>query len=104
MIAILTEHTGGRWPFWLSPRQIAICTVNDKVSNYATTVYERLKNEKFYVELFGSNDETLSKKIRYHYHMNKTFFEFQVCNFFFFSISFWICIELRRRNNIILFL
>jgi threonyl-tRNA synthetase len=65
MIGILTEHTGGKWPFWLSPRQIAICTVTDKVLSFATSVYERLKSEKFYVELFGSNNETLPKKIRY---------------------------------------
>jgi threonyl-tRNA synthetase len=64
MIAVLTEHTGGKWPFWLSPRQVAICTITDKVLSYATAVYERLKKENFYVELFGSNDETLPKKIR----------------------------------------
>ena len=23
MLGILTEHTGGKWPFWLSPRQVA---------------------------------------------------------------------------------
>lgn len=28
MIAILTEHTAGRWPFWLSPRQVTICPVS----------------------------------------------------------------------------
>ena len=22
MIAVLTEHYGGKWPFWLSPRQV----------------------------------------------------------------------------------
>ena len=26
-MAILIEHTGGRWPFWLSPRQIVVCPV-----------------------------------------------------------------------------
>jgi threonyl-tRNA synthetase len=25
MFAILCEHYGGRWPMWLSPRQVAIC-------------------------------------------------------------------------------
>jgi threonyl-tRNA synthetase len=24
MIAILTENYGGKWPFWLSPRQVVI--------------------------------------------------------------------------------
>jgi len=45
-------------------RHSGICTITDKVLSYATAVYERLKKENFYVELFGSNDETLPKKIR----------------------------------------
>jgi threonyl-tRNA synthetase len=24
MLAILIEHTAGRWPFWLSPRQVRV--------------------------------------------------------------------------------
>lgn len=27
MMAILIEHTAGKWPFWLSPRQVAVCPV-----------------------------------------------------------------------------
>jgi threonyl-tRNA synthetase len=27
MIAVLTEHYGGRWPFWLSPRQAMVVPV-----------------------------------------------------------------------------
>ncbi|KAG0325744.1 54S ribosomal protein L39, mitochondrial [Dissophora globulifera] len=27
MMAILTEHTGGRWPFWMSPRQAMVIPV-----------------------------------------------------------------------------
>merc|ERR1712168_28240 len=30
MIAILIEHTAGKWPFWLSPRQAAIVPVDPK--------------------------------------------------------------------------
>jgi len=27
-IAIITEHYGGKWPFWLSPRQVAVLPVS----------------------------------------------------------------------------
>ncbi|KAI7514764.1 hypothetical protein KC331_g22541, partial [Hortaea werneckii] len=33
-IAILTEHFGGKWPFWLSPRQIMIVPVMQGVNDY----------------------------------------------------------------------
>eukprot|EP01087_Luapelamoeba_hula_P000675 TRINITY_DN10501_c0_g1_i1.p1 TRINITY_DN10501_c0_g1~~TRINITY_DN10501_c0_g1_i1.p1 ORF type:complete len:607 (-),score=68.43 TRINITY_DN10501_c0_g1_i1:131-1951(-) len=29
MFAILVEHTGGKWPFWLSPRQVIIIPIED---------------------------------------------------------------------------
>ena len=32
MVALLCEHWGGRWPLWLSPRQVAVCPVNSEVS------------------------------------------------------------------------
>ncbi|KAJ1342847.1 threonine-tRNA ligase [Batrachochytrium salamandrivorans] len=35
MLAILTEHWGGRWPFWISPRQAIVVPVNDKLNAYA---------------------------------------------------------------------
>ena len=38
MIAILTEHTGGKWPFWLSPRQAAIVPVDPIFNDYAEQV------------------------------------------------------------------
>jgi len=34
-IAMLTEHTAGKWPFWLSPRQVAICPITDDTAGYA---------------------------------------------------------------------
>merc|ERR1719148_449271 len=35
MVAILTEHYGGKWPFWLSPRQIMIVPVASTFNDYA---------------------------------------------------------------------
>lgn len=30
MLGVLAEHTGGRWPFWLSPRQVLIASVSER--------------------------------------------------------------------------
>lgn len=35
MMAILMEHTSGRWPFWLSPRQVLVAAVADRHNTYA---------------------------------------------------------------------
>ena len=63
MIAVLCEHTGGRWPFWLSPRQIQIIPVDLKWIDYSRQVYNTLKDAGFYVDIDDSKDQ-LKKKIR----------------------------------------
>ncbi|CAN0030206.1 unnamed protein product [Ectocarpus sp. 6 AP-2014] len=63
MIAVLTEHYGGKWPFWLSPRQALIVPVAQKYNDYATNVKDRLHNAGFYVDVETSN-KTLNKKVR----------------------------------------
>lgn len=42
-IGILTEHYGGRFPFWLAPLQVKVLTVSKNASDYAGEVYERFK-------------------------------------------------------------
>ncbi len=42
MFAILCEHTGGKWPFWLSPRQIAILPINDDNLVYGKAILNQL--------------------------------------------------------------
>jgi threonyl-tRNA synthetase len=60
---ILIEHTGGKWPFWVSPRQLQIVPVSNKFYDYAEQVYHRLFGAGFYVDKDLSG-ETLNKKIR----------------------------------------
>ena len=62
-IAILTEHLAGKWPFWLSPRQIVICPVSEKTQDYCDKVYEELKEAGFNVEI-DTSQVSLNKKIR----------------------------------------
>ena len=62
-IAILTEHLAGKWPFWLSPRQIVICPVSEKTNDYCREVYKELKDKGFDVEV-DLSQVSLNKKIR----------------------------------------
>jgi threonyl-tRNA synthetase len=34
-IAILTENTAGKWPFWISPRQVMVIPISEKVHEYS---------------------------------------------------------------------
>lgn len=63
MTAILTEHFAGKWPFWLSPRQVLVVPVGVKYQDYAQEVRDKLHNAGFYadVDLTGN---TLQKKVR----------------------------------------
>lgn len=62
MIAVLCEHTGGKWPFWLNPRQIVVLPVSAKSMEYAQTVHDAIMKAGFYVDL-DQSDEQLKKKI-----------------------------------------
>jgi len=63
MIAVLIEHFGGKWPFWLSPRQALIVPVGQYAISYGHEAYEQIHNAGFYVDIEDSN-KTLQKKIR----------------------------------------
>ena len=64
MMGILTEHTGGKWPFWLSPRQCVVIPVSEKNNEYAREVFKQIEAEGFYVDIDDSNTKQLQKKIR----------------------------------------
>ena len=63
MTAILTEHFGGKWPFWLSPRQCIIVPVDLKFLDYAYEVQQQIHEAGFYVDVDDST-RTLNKKVR----------------------------------------
>ncbi|KAJ2155877.1 threonyl-tRNA synthetase [Coemansia sp. RSA 552] len=52
MMAILIENYAGKWPLWLSPRQVMVVPVTGVVFDYAEKVRKQL------------HDSTLNKKIR----------------------------------------
>lgn len=62
-IAILTEHFAGKWPFWLSPRQVMVVPVSTDNYKYAQAVADQLhEHGKFYADA-DLTDNTLKKKI-----------------------------------------
>lgn len=64
MTAILTEHYKGKWPFWLSPRQILVVPVGVKYNDYASKIQDELvKKYGFHADVDVSGN-TLAKKIR----------------------------------------
>ena len=62
-VAFILEETKGVLPAWLSPVQVKILTVSEKNENYASEIYNKLKNLNFRVEL-DANNESVGKKIR----------------------------------------
>jgi threonyl-tRNA synthetase len=62
-LGILVEHFGGKWPFWLSPRQILIVPVMPAVNDYVEELQEILRGDKMNVDIDISGN-TMQKKIR----------------------------------------
>ncbi|XP_042797128.1 threonine--tRNA ligase 2, cytoplasmic [Panthera tigris] len=64
MIAILSENYGGKWPFWLSPRQVMVIPVGPTCENYALQVSNAFFEEGFMADVDLDHSCTLNKKIR----------------------------------------
>ncbi len=62
-VAILIEHYAGAFPTWLSPIQVAILPISEKVINYAFKLEKVFKENEIRFHSYLEN-ETLSKKIR----------------------------------------
>ncbi|KAK7461132.1 threonyl-tRNA synthetase [Stygiomarasmius scandens] len=62
-IAIITEHFAGKWPFWLSPRQVVVIPVAAPFKDYASEIVDKLTALGIYADVDNS-DNTLPKKIR----------------------------------------
>ncbi|BCR83009.1 threonine--tRNA ligase THS1 [Aspergillus chevalieri] len=62
-LGILIEHFGGKWPFWISPRQILIVPVMPAVNDYVEELQQLLRDDKLNVDIDVSGN-TMQKKIR----------------------------------------
>lgn len=61
-IAVMTEHFAGKWPFWLSPRQVLVIPVMPAVNDYVEEVQRLLRAQKMHADIDISGN-TMKKKI-----------------------------------------
>ena len=62
-IALLIEHTGGKFPLWLSPEQFTILPISEHYNEYAKEVSKLLKNYDIR-GLVDERNEKIGRKIR----------------------------------------
>eukprot|EP01029_Cantina_marsupialis_P011702 TRINITY_DN25_c0_g1_i5.p2 TRINITY_DN25_c0_g1~~TRINITY_DN25_c0_g1_i5.p2 ORF type:complete len:651 (+),score=111.98 TRINITY_DN25_c0_g1_i5:2831-4783(+) len=62
-VAVLLEHTGGKFPLWLTPEQAVIMPISEKYNDYAKKVLNSLNNSDIRAVLDERN-EKIGRKIR----------------------------------------
>ena len=62
-VAVLLEHTAGRFPLWLAPEQAIILPISEKFNDYALEVKRQLEERDLRVEVDLRN-EKIGRKIR----------------------------------------
>ena len=62
-IAVLLEHTGGKFPLWLTPEQVIILPISEKYQIYAEKVLHLLENSEIRTLVDNRNEKT-GRKIR----------------------------------------
>ena len=62
-VAVLLEHTGGKFPLWLSPDQVVVLPISEKFNDYACRVAEYLNASDVRAHVDDRN-EKIGRKIR----------------------------------------
>jgi len=62
-VAVLIEHTGGKFPLWLTPDQAVVLPISEKYEEYAQKVSDFLNNSDIRT-LIDLRNEKIGKKIR----------------------------------------
>ncbi|SFE95391.1 threonine--tRNA ligase [Thermophagus xiamenensis] len=62
-VAVLIEHTAGKFPLWLTPEQAVILPISEKYNDYAKNVLNLLNNSDIRAVIDDRN-EKIGKKIR----------------------------------------
>jgi threonyl-tRNA synthetase len=62
-VAVLIEHTAGKFPLWLTPDQVIILPISEKYQNYAEKVLSFLNNSEIRAQIDDRSEKT-GKKIR----------------------------------------
>ena len=62
-VAVLIEHTAGKFPLWLTPDQVAILPISEKFNDYANQVRLELKKSDIRA-IVDDRNEKIGRKIR----------------------------------------
>ncbi len=62
-VAVLLEHTGGKFPLWLTPEQAVVLPISEKYNDYAKKVAKLLNNCDIRTRV-DDRDEKIGRKIR----------------------------------------
>ncbi len=62
-VAVLIEHTAGKFPLWLTPDQVVVLPISEKFNDYANKVVKYLKKQDIRAHVDDRN-EKIGRKIR----------------------------------------
>ena len=62
-VAVLLEHTGGKFPLWLTPDQVVVLPISEKYNDYANEVARQLNISDVRTQVDDRN-EKIGRKIR----------------------------------------
>ena len=62
-VAVLIEHTAGKFPLWLTPDQAVVLPISEKYNDYAKSVSEFLNNSDIRT-IIDDRNEKIGRKIR----------------------------------------
>jgi threonyl-tRNA synthetase len=62
-VAVLIEHTAGKFPLWLAPDQAVILPISEKYNDYAAQVEQELRRQDIRV-FIDERNEKIGRKIR----------------------------------------
>jgi threonyl-tRNA synthetase len=62
-VAVLIEHTAGKFPLWLTPEQAVVLPISEKYNDYAKSVSEFLNNSDIRT-IIDDRNEKIGRKIR----------------------------------------
>jgi len=62
-MSILIEHTGGKFPLWLTPEQFAVLPISDRLNDYAREIVQKLKKHDIR-GVVDDRSESIGRKIR----------------------------------------
>ena len=62
-VAVLIEHTAGKFPLWLTPDQVVILPISEKFNDYAFQIAKDMNAQDIRVQVDDRN-EKIGRKIR----------------------------------------